>query len=79
MVDSGPSAFLLPQRWFLGAELSWGAERGEVARAGDGVGSPGDKGDMTGALKGRGVLQSVVDTVATAGWTEKQSSAIEGG
>lgn len=50
-----------------------------MASTGDGVGSPGDKGDMLGALKGRGVLLSGVDTVATAGWTERQSSAIEGG
>lgn len=40
---------------------------------GDGTGSPGDKGDMMGALKGRGVLLLGVDTMAT---TSKRETVI---
>lgn len=42
---------------------------------GDGTGSPGDKGDMMGALKGRGVLLLGVDTMATTSKRETESSA----
>lgn len=42
---------------------------------GDGTGSPGDKGDMMGALKGRGVLLLGVDTMATTPKRETESSA----
>lgn len=42
---------------------------------GDGTGSPGDKGDMMGALKGRGVLLLGVDTMATTVKRETESFA----
>lgn len=42
---------------------------------GDGTGSPGDKGDIMGALKGRGVLLLGVDTMATTSKRETESSA----
>lgn len=58
------SAFLLEYRCLLGVETSWWSERGRVGSSGDGVASPGDTGDITGALTGRLDLLSGVDTIA---------------
>lgn len=58
------SAFLFAERWPLGVEPSWRSERGRVGSSGDRVASPGDTGDITGALTGRVDLLSGVDAMA---------------
>lgn len=50
----------------------WSLERGSIGSNGDGVFSPGNTGDITGALTGRVDLLSGVDAMAGADRVERQ-------
>lgn len=62
------SVFLSPllsvERWLLGVEPSFWLARSRAGSNGEGAASPGDTGDMSGALTGRLDLLSGVDAIA---------------
>lgn len=66
------SAFRSAERWPLGVQPSWWWVRCRAGSNGDGVASPGDTGDIMGALTGRVDLLSGVEAMAAVDRQKKQ-------